>query len=264
MSLDVTKLEKARSRGNKTVARCPACAENKADQKGEHLIVNANGSFGCVLYPGASPESKAHRRRIFALCGIKELESLIVREKSAPYTHGLVLNVPTVPNGTHGTAENKTVVYGAARKGLLRVILETFGHDFMSNKPNNHEGSGTPEAPTELIQITRHENCVLARWRCTLCGGLTDKQDYLYELPGDHNAIVCDQCALHPEGIPERIREYVQSLREYAKHADCLEEWAKLRYVTDHRLREQRGYQLIPDFSAGLTRWERAAHKEGQ
>jgi hypothetical protein len=79
VSLDIFKLQNARTRGDKTTARCPACAEVGHDQKGEHLFINANGRFGCVVYPGNSIEAKGHRKRIFALCGDREIKPLIVR-----------------------------------------------------------------------------------------------------------------------------------------------------------------------------------------
>ena len=79
MSLDISKLENARTRGDKTTARCPACAEAGHDQKGEHLVINSDGRFGCVVYPGDSADAKKHRKRVFALCGDREIKPLIVR-----------------------------------------------------------------------------------------------------------------------------------------------------------------------------------------
>jgi hypothetical protein len=78
MSLDISKLENVRVRGNKVTARCPACEEVGHDQKGEHLVINANGAFGCVVYPGNSADAKAHRKRMFALCGDREIKPLAV------------------------------------------------------------------------------------------------------------------------------------------------------------------------------------------
>lgn len=65
--LDISKLEKARHTGGKTIARCPACAEAGKDKSGEHLMIAANGKFGCVDNPG--PQGVAHRKRIFELVG---------------------------------------------------------------------------------------------------------------------------------------------------------------------------------------------------
>jgi hypothetical protein len=69
MSLDLSRLENVRQRGNKTVARCPACAELGHDEKGEHLVIMADGRFGCVVCPGAA--GKDHRKQIHALAGEK-------------------------------------------------------------------------------------------------------------------------------------------------------------------------------------------------
>jgi len=67
MSLDISRLEKARQCGGKIIARCPACAEDGNDEKGEHLVIMPDGRFGCVAYPGAA--GKSHRQRIFAMAG---------------------------------------------------------------------------------------------------------------------------------------------------------------------------------------------------
>ena len=82
MNLDISKLEHVhvRARGQKTIARCPACAETGNDRRGEHLVINEDGRFGCVLYPGKSPDAKAHRKQIFALCGDFNIKPLIVRQ----------------------------------------------------------------------------------------------------------------------------------------------------------------------------------------
>jgi hypothetical protein len=69
MSLDPSKLENARQCGQKIIARCPACAEQGHDQKGEHLVIMPDGRFGCVTSPGAP--GKEHRQRIYALAGDK-------------------------------------------------------------------------------------------------------------------------------------------------------------------------------------------------
>ena len=79
MSLNIAKLEKRRERNGKTTAQCPACSETGADTKGEHLVLNADGSFGCVVYPAKSAGVQEHRKRIFALCGDREIKPLTVR-----------------------------------------------------------------------------------------------------------------------------------------------------------------------------------------
>jgi len=49
-------------------AQCPACAADGNDSKGEHLMVFANGKFGCAVYQG----DKEHRSEIFRLVGDKK------------------------------------------------------------------------------------------------------------------------------------------------------------------------------------------------
>ena len=82
MSLDISKLENVRTRSDKTTARCPACAEHGHDKNGEHLVIYSGGRFACVLYPGDSADAKEHRKRIFALCGDREIKPLAVHLSS--------------------------------------------------------------------------------------------------------------------------------------------------------------------------------------
>ncbi len=82
MSLDLAKLEKVRQSGGKTTARCPACAETGNDIAGDHLFINPDGKFGCVL--NQSTEGAGHRKRIFELVGeIKNSRPATARITSA-------------------------------------------------------------------------------------------------------------------------------------------------------------------------------------
>ncbi len=68
MSLDITKLENVNYRGSRLIARCPACADQGKDNKGEHLLIDEQERFSCVIYPGVAGVD--HRKRIFALIGV--------------------------------------------------------------------------------------------------------------------------------------------------------------------------------------------------
>lgn len=66
MKLDLSKLQNVRHlSGGKTTARCPACAAGGGDTKGDHLVIFANGKFGCVKYP----QDKAHNKAILKVAG---------------------------------------------------------------------------------------------------------------------------------------------------------------------------------------------------
>ncbi|MDF1657894.1 MAG: hypothetical protein P1U58_09795 [Verrucomicrobiales bacterium] len=67
-------------------ARCPACAAEGGDSKGEHLMVFANGKFGCAVHPG----DREHRKRIFALVGVGQ-------RRPAPYYPRVRLTVKPKP-----------------------------------------------------------------------------------------------------------------------------------------------------------------------
>lgn len=75
MALDVTKLENVMHQQGKIIARCPACAESGQDKKGDHLFIDDIERFGCIVYPDEA--GKEHRKRIFALVGIKTIERYI-------------------------------------------------------------------------------------------------------------------------------------------------------------------------------------------
>ena len=71
MALDIAKLENVQKKPDgKIIARCPACAADGNDSKGEHLAVFPDGRFGCAV----NPKDKSHTKEIFKLVGIKEAE----------------------------------------------------------------------------------------------------------------------------------------------------------------------------------------------
>ena len=81
MSLDVAKLEKVRElAGGIVQARCPACAEGGNDRSGEHLRIYPDGKFGCCVHP----KDTEHRKRIWALVGVRKPGTFSLRLKSPP------------------------------------------------------------------------------------------------------------------------------------------------------------------------------------
>jgi len=72
MSINIEKLKNVKYKGSRIVARCPACAEQGNDNKGDHLSIDEQGRFSCVMYPGET--GAEHRKRIFALVGIKDVK----------------------------------------------------------------------------------------------------------------------------------------------------------------------------------------------
>jgi len=66
MGINIEQLEnRVKLPNGDTRARCPACASKGNDKKGEHLMVFADGKFGCAAYQGDSE----HRKEIFRLVG---------------------------------------------------------------------------------------------------------------------------------------------------------------------------------------------------
>src|SRR5512136_1443079 len=103
MSLDVQKLEKVRELANGvTQARCPACAEGGGDRKGEHLRIYPDGRYGCCVHP----KDREHRKRIFALAGVRKPGTLTLRLKTppaVPATRSVKAALAGFDSGTLGT-----------------------------------------------------------------------------------------------------------------------------------------------------------------
>lgn len=77
MSLNLMKLKNVKRHNGKVTAQCPACADEGGDKKGDHLFINADGKFGCVVNPGEG--GKEHRQQIFALAGDDGPGTIVVR-----------------------------------------------------------------------------------------------------------------------------------------------------------------------------------------
>jgi hypothetical protein len=111
MSLDVSKLENVcELPGGIVQARCPACAEGGSDRTGNHLRIYPDGRFGCCVHA----KNSNHRKRIFALAGIRKLGTFTVRARTppaveAPHSLKAVLTAPGP--GTLGTGTFKLRAY---------------------------------------------------------------------------------------------------------------------------------------------------------
>ena len=107
MGIDVAKLENCHRKGNKITARCPACSAEGHDRQGNHLILNDDGRFGCVKYPGL--DGNDHRKRIFQLVG-----------EAAPTR--MTIDVKQVSH----PSQNKSIV-------LIKNVLGQMGRQFSTS-----------------------------------------------------------------------------------------------------------------------------------
>jgi len=144
MSLDISKLQNVRSRGSKTTARCPACAEAGGDNKGEHLIMNPEGHFGCVVHAGNGPDAKKHRRRIFMLCGDRQIKPLVISRITE-----------SVGSGRSGRPFRSHLKAAAIKTGLLGRLGRAF-----STHAQRH--SETETGRLSLLQQNDIERSVLS------------------------------------------------------------------------------------------------------
>ncbi len=72
--LNLAKLKNVREHPTKDgakLAQCPACAAAGSDGSGNHLIIYADGRYGCA----AHPDDEEHRSEIFALAGREDLKA---------------------------------------------------------------------------------------------------------------------------------------------------------------------------------------------
>jgi len=147
MGLQIDRLEKVRTTGGGLIhARCPACAVESGDTKGEHLIIYPDGRFGCCVNPG----DKQHRKRIFALAGEATKRQVkpvvVVRKASAtqsarqwkvvnvampplqpPTSHDPKLPVPSVPEAKSGSSPPLVGTLGTPFFNL-RALQEKTGY----------------------------------------------------------------------------------------------------------------------------------------
>jgi len=166
MGLQIDLLEKARTTGGGRIqARCPACAEEGGDTKGEHLIIYPDGRFGCCVHPG----DKQHRKRIFALAGEATKRQVkpvvVVRKASAtqsarqwkvvnvamsplqpPLSHDPKLPVPSVPEAESGGSLSPVGTLGTPFLNP-RALQEKTGHTHIHTY-------GSLEHPSQASQPT--------------------------------------------------------------------------------------------------------------
>ncbi len=146
MSLNIERLENVKNRDLRIVARCPACAEQGHDSKGNHLSVDKQGRFSCVIYPGEPGTS--HRKRIFALVGIKDRNG-----KSYTSQQNKMIKVKNV-NGNHGNVIKSNVLGRLGRVNQTHAQKEEF--DIKDSIYKKDFEKGVPSVPNiekELIPI---------------------------------------------------------------------------------------------------------------
>jgi hypothetical protein len=129
MSLDVAKLEKVRElAGGMVQARCPACAEGGADKTGEHLRIYPDGRFGCCVHP----KDGEHRKRIFALVGVRKPGIFSLRLKSPPAmpaAASVKAGLTAFDRGTVGTEKGGLVAPSAISAAPAELKTSESGTD---------------------------------------------------------------------------------------------------------------------------------------
>jgi hypothetical protein len=153
MIIDLTRLENIRKRGDRIIARCPACAKQNHDEKGDHLVIYPNGAFGCVTCPGATGHD--HRKQIIALVGQPEYRQrwgCFVRVRrpapaKLPKFAGMVVDL--MQFGTLGTAISNPCVM--EDRGC---VSEKEKHTHMGKTHRERSGK-SPSQASQLVPTVR-------------------------------------------------------------------------------------------------------------
>lgn len=175
MSFDTSKLENVKCQGGITTARCPACAEEEHDHKGDHLFINQDGRFGCVLYPGKSGLSVAHRKRIFELVGIRESGCPIyIKVREAKHTESPEVIESNILGRlghyklSQDKIENITEVKTVSEDAITVTKSEA---DFEIGVPNVPNGCNYTVEELRLIQSEDEDTLRLIHYAKTILGG---------------------------------------------------------------------------------------------
>ena len=157
MSLDISKLENVKEKHSHIRARCPACAEQGHDHKGNHLSIDEQGRFTCVLYTGEG--GKCHRKRIFELTGIKghmnkTIKIKVPQYKSIQNKTTLVVDSDNRNLGRLGrgnrTRNERTVICKNILGRLGRLFITPPYIDLKKNNNNKKEYEiAVPAVPNE-------------------------------------------------------------------------------------------------------------------
>ncbi len=143
MGLNVKKLENVEYHGSRTIARCPACAEQGHDNKGEHLSIDEQGRFSCVVYPGNT--GTGHRKRIFALVGVNDGNG-----KSYSKAQNKMIKVKKV-NRNHGTVIKANVLGRLGRVNqTLKKQNENDIKEHIYNKNNEKRVPSVPKTEDDI------------------------------------------------------------------------------------------------------------------
>jgi len=146
MSLDIKNIENVNHQGSRTIARCPACKEQGHDNKGNHLSIDEQGRFSCVIYPGEV--GKEHRKRIYELIGIKN-----GKEKSYSVSYNNEIKVKEVTRNAGNVIEGDILGHlGRVNQTLKKhnkndIKERIYERDFEKGVPN------VPNIENELIPI---------------------------------------------------------------------------------------------------------------
>jgi hypothetical protein len=139
MSLNLSKLENVITIGDKTTARCPACAELKEDIAGDNLVVYPTGKYGCIKYK----DEDSHSKRIYAIAGELDSNSNNIPISQPKKTTQLKTHL-TVDDAVKALIwsieQKKNIKYHEVKRWAYHNIKdELYAYMVRFDPPNDHE-----------------------------------------------------------------------------------------------------------------------------
>ncbi len=149
MSLDLSQLQCLAETGDGgQQARCPACAELGHDRKGEHLRIYADGRFGCCVHP----KDREHRKRIFALAGDRQPQTIRVKmvqtKTRAPIQSGVLGRLGRLFESQTEESDPTADILGTAGTPFFYLRAHTREEDISMGKLKEFE-TPVPSVPTD-------------------------------------------------------------------------------------------------------------------
>ncbi len=97
--IDESRLENVKQQPDgTTTARCPACAADGHDKSGDHLSIDRDGKYTCVMHQG--PAGADHRKRIFQMVGMSENEHPNTKPNRQTWSTAREAFLSCTPTGT--------------------------------------------------------------------------------------------------------------------------------------------------------------------
>ena len=213
MSINIEKLENVNDKGSRIIARCPACAEQGNDNKGEHLSIDDQGRFSCVMYSGAA--GAGHRKRIFAMIGINGGNNNSYSSQQAK-----VIKVKKVNRNTGNIIKSNILGHLGRVKQTLKKHNE---NDIKERIYNKDFEKGVPSVPSTKTEAKTCDVATEAEAPLTVAKTCSECSNPARFYTDSSGKPIFDKCNVHGERLK-------------VTHAE-IDAWSRERERNSHRAR---------------------------